>query len=82
MNDNERLLAWMAAHELTARALAQELGVRPSLISMIKSGERDITLNLQLKFIRAFGRDEAAKIFADSPVLDIMDAQSLATPSL
>lgn len=82
MNDTERLISWMAAQDMSAKEMAEKMGIRASLISMIKSGERAISLNVQVKFINTFGREEAEKVFIDSPVLAIMDSvKVLATPT-
>lgn len=64
---------WMRANGYTYRQLADELGIGQDMIYALASGRRQAGLSLQIKFINRFGRDEAAKVFDDSPVLAVLE---------
>lgn len=68
MTDLERLRAWMKAHELDYRAVAEATGDTKSTVNMILNGNRAINQAFKWRFGVAYGFDEACRVFVDSPV--------------
>lgn len=73
MKQATKLDAWRVAQGYTQLQLARELGISWDLIHRLCVGSRTPTLNVQVRFIDRFGREEAAKVFEASPVLAVME---------
>ncbi len=69
MNEPNKLAAWMSEKEYSYAALAQELGLSYILIFKVAKGDRTPSTNFEMAFVNRFGREEAAKVFGDSPLL-------------
>jgi uncharacterized Fe-S cluster-containing radical SAM superfamily enzyme len=73
MQQRTKFASWMAEKGYTYRQLADELDYSYEFIFSLAVGRRHPTLNVQLKFINRFGRQEAAKAFENSPLLAAME---------
>lgn len=67
------LAIWMAEHGYTSSTLAHELGFSYFMIRKLVLGNRGISHNFQLKFIKRFGREEADKVFDTSRLFAILE---------
>lgn len=66
MNDRERLLQWMSQNGISHASLAESVGVTRALISMIATGDREVSGNFKMAFRRAFGNEAVDRVFPDS----------------
>ncbi len=57
------LAVWMAAKNETDTSLADKLGLDRSLIFRVRKGERDASDGFKLAFNRAFGYNEAHRLY-------------------
>lgn len=64
---------WMRDHGYSYKQLADELGYGHDMIYALASGRRQAGFQFQVKFINRFGREEAAKAFEDSQVLNLLE---------
>lgn len=72
MSDRERLLQWMTLNDISPASLAESIGVTRAFISMIASGDREVSGNFKLAFRRAFGNVAVDEVFPDSaPVKEV-----------
>lgn len=64
---------WRQQHAYTQLELATELGVSHDLIHRLCAGSREPSLNVQIRFVNRFGKEEAARVFDDSRVLAVLE---------
>ena len=73
MDERERLVQWMKIKELNSYALARDTGDTKSSISMIVNGRRSVSDAFKWRFRKAYGDDEATRVFDARPIFQVAE---------
>jgi plasmid maintenance system antidote protein VapI len=65
MNKHENLVKWMEENELNYSALAEQLDLHKSYVSLIVNGLRPINNSFKWRFGSIYGFDKAVALFGE-----------------